>query len=145
MEQLVYNTLPLSYLWGILGVKGFMLASIKHKGVTFNCVGDRRWDKTNYLYSLTAVFYLTSALGPFLCWPVGSRHEKINSLGCNWAGFFWQLWFPYCQNDNSNIQIWWIHSSVLVGQIQKEYKRWLITYISVISFIVHFFVSGLQK
>ena len=42
MEQLVYNTLPLSYLEGILGVKGFTLASIKHKGVTFNCKGERR-------------------------------------------------------------------------------------------------------
>lgn len=70
MKQLVYNTLPLSYLQGILGVKGFMLVSIKHKGVTFNCKGERRWDKTNYLYSLAAIFYLTSALGPLLCWPV---------------------------------------------------------------------------
>lgn len=87
VEQLVYNTLPLSYLQGILGVKGFMLASIKHKGVTFDCKGGRRWDKTNYLYSLTAIFYLTSAQGPLLCWPVGSGHKKIYSLGCSWAGF----------------------------------------------------------
>lgn len=83
MVQLVYNTLPLSYLQGILGVKGFMQASIKHKGVTFNCKGKRRRDKTNYLYSLTVIFYLTSALGPSLCWPLGSGHEEIYSLGCS--------------------------------------------------------------
>lgn len=93
VEQLVYNTLPLSYLQGILGVKGFMLASIKHKGVTFNCKGGRRWDKTNYLYSLTAIFYSTSAMGPLLCWPVGIGHEKIYSLGWSWAGF--------CGSDDS--------------------------------------------
>lgn len=93
VEQLVYNTLPLSYLQGILGVKGFTLASIKHKGVTFNCKGGRRWDKTNYLYSLTAIFYSTSAMGPLLCWPVGIGHEKIYSLGWSWAGF--------CGSDDS--------------------------------------------
>ena len=93
VEQLVYNTLPLSYLQGILGVKGFMLASIKHKGVTFNCKGGRRWDKTNYLYSLTAIFYSTSAMGTLLCWPVGIGHEKIYSLGWSWAGF--------CGSDDS--------------------------------------------
>lgn len=93
VEQLVYNTLPLSYLQGILGVKGFMLASIKHKGVTFNCKGGRRWDKTNYLYSLTAIFYSTSAMGPLLCWLVGIGHEKIYSLGWSWAGF--------CGSDDS--------------------------------------------
>lgn len=42
MLQLVYRIVPLSYLHGILAVKGFMLASIKHKGVTVNCEEERR-------------------------------------------------------------------------------------------------------
>lgn len=121
IEQLVYNTLPVSYPQGILGVKGFMPASIKHKGVTFNCEGDRRWDKTNYLYSLTAVFYLTSALDPFPFWPVCGGHEKIYSLGCSrdtptawimtviyrYDGFVHLLLFFHCKRQN---------------------KRWLIVY-----------------
>lgn len=64
-----------------------MLASIKHKGVALNCKGEKRRDKTNYLYCPTAIFDLTSAPGPLLCWLVGSGREKIYSSGFSQAGF----------------------------------------------------------